>query len=71
MRAIERTLRARVTVLEAEVRELQEDREVFREHFKERFRWWIELLGKQEKPSLPWLIESEAKWLRRFQWFAW
>lgn len=71
MRAIEQTLRARVKVLEAEVEELKADRELFREHFKNRFRWWIELLGKQSNPSLPWLIEDEAKWLRRFKWFSW
>jgi hypothetical protein len=71
MRAVEKRLRERVKVLEADVEELKADRELFREHFRERFRWWIKLLGENSTPVLPWLIEDEAKWLRRFKWFSW
>ena len=71
MRAVEKRLRERIKGLEAEVESIKRDREEYREHFKRRFKWWIELHGKQEKPSLTWLIEDEAKWLRRFEWFFW
>lgn len=71
MRAVEKRLRERIQHLEQEIVELESDRAVFRNHFSSRFRWWIELLGKQEKPSLEWLIESDAQVLRNAKWWSW
>lgn len=78
MRAIEKRLRMRLKNAESRVQELQnelnevrQDRQRFREHFIRRFKWWIELIGSQQTPSLPWLIEDDAKELRKFQYFTW
>ncbi|MGL5936229.1 MAG: hypothetical protein ACRCZI_11485 [Cetobacterium sp.] len=71
MRAIEKKLRERVQELEKELDEVKQDREEFRDHFAKRFKWWLELIGKQQAPPMTWLIESDAKWLRRFQWWQW
>lgn len=64
MRAIEKRLRERIKNLEQENDKLQKDRNKFRSHFERRFKWWIELLGKQSSPNLPWLIEDDAKFLK-------
>ena len=71
MRAIEKRLRERVKELEADVRELEDDRRLFREHFITRFKWWIELIGSGKSPNLSWLIESDAKYLRQFKFWVW
>jgi hypothetical protein len=78
MRAIEKRLRmrlknaeARVQELQTELNEVRQDRQKFRDHFMQRFKWWIELIGSQQTPSLPWLIEDDAKELRKFQYFIW
>lgn len=71
MRAIEKRLRERVKELEAERDALKKDREEFRAHFIQRFKWWIELLGSQSKPNLAWLVENDAIWLRRFERWYW
>ncbi len=71
MRAIERRLRERVKALEKDLEEVRLDRDLYREHFHTRFRWWIELIGQQKTPSLSWLIESDAKWLQKFRWWGW
>lgn len=71
MRTVERRLRERIAQLETELKEVQQDREIFREHFATRFRWWIKLVGEQTKPNLAWLIEDDAKYLRRMQWWGW
>ncbi len=71
MRAIEKRLRERIAYLEVANRELEADRNLFRDHFARRFRWWIELLGKNETPKLAWLIEADAKEMRAMQWWSW
>lgn len=71
MRAVETRLRERIKYLEEQNKELENDRALFRDHFARRFRWWIELLGKNEKPSLPWLIEQDAKEMRNMKWWLW
>lgn len=71
MRAIEKRLRERVKELEKELEEIKQDRILFRDHFINRFKWWIKLIGEQTGPSLPWLIEDDAKWLRKFKWWYW
>lgn len=71
MRAVEKRLRQRIKYLESENESLINDRRLFREHFINRFKWWIELLGKQAKPDLKWVIEDDATWLRKFQTWYW
>ena len=71
MRKVERVLRERVKALEEQVNDLRRDRDLFREHFHNRFKWWIKLLGDSRTPSLPWLVEDDAKWLRKFQAWYW
>ena len=61
MRAIEKKLRARIVDLEHKNTELVRVRDAFRAHYASRFRWWVELLGKGTGPSVPWLIEDDAK----------
>ncbi|TKB81929.1 MAG: hypothetical protein E8D44_13215 [Nitrospira sp.] len=78
MRAIEKRLRARLRAKEAELLTLRtdlddvrQDRNELREHFKQRFQWWIKLLGEKGQPNMAWLVEQDALWLRRFQWWPW
>lgn len=71
MRAVEKRLRERVKNLEKQLSELEADRDVFRKHFSRRYRWWIELLGKKETPSIAWLIEADAKEMVSMKWWAW
>lgn len=75
MRKVERQLRARLknaeSLLEETRRELEEDREKFRTHFSERFRWWIKLVGEGKSTSAAWLIEADAKFLTTVQRWFW
>ncbi len=71
MRAVEKRLRERIRHLEEQLKETERDRDIFREHFTNRFRWWIKLIGEQSKPNLSWLIEDDARFLRRLQWWSW
>jgi len=71
MRAVEKRLRENVAFLEKELSEAKQDRDLFRQHFSERFRWWIKLLGDGKTPDLPSIIEADAKWLRNFKWWSW
>lgn len=71
MRAVEKRLRERIKYLEAYQAELESDRELFRDHFARRFRWWIELLGKHSSPNIKWLIEYDAKEMRKMKWWSW
>lgn len=71
MRAVEKRLRQRIKDLEFENQKLMNDRRLFREHFISRFKWWIQLLGEQSKPNINWLIEDDAKWLKRFESWYW
>ena len=71
MTRTERRLKERVKELEAELDEIRRDRQKFRDHFVSRFRWWIELLGKDTSPKVSWLVEDDAKWLRNLKWWSW
>lgn len=71
MRATEKRLRERIKKLEAERDTLERDREKFRSHFIRRFKWWVKLLGESQQPSLPWLIEDDAKFLRDIEKWWW
>lgn len=71
MRKVERQLREQIHALEADLKELEADREKFRLHFTGRFRWWIKLVGEGKSPSLPYLVEADAKFLTTVQWWCW
>ena len=71
MRAVERRLRERVAQLEKDLSEVEADRDLFRDHFTRRFRWWIKLIGDKQTPNMQWLIEDDAKELRGFKWWSW
>ena len=71
MRSVEKRLRTQIANLEQEVANLEADRNLFREHFAYRFRWWIKLVGEKSSPNLPYLIEDDAKWLFKFTWWHW
>lgn len=64
-------LHEQIRALETEKRTLEGDRDLFREHFVSRFNWWAKLLTDGGRPSLPWLLQDDAMWLRRFKywWF--
>ncbi len=66
-----RRLRLRIKELEAEVDGIKQDRKKFRDHFSRRFRWWIELVGKNSNPNKAWLIEDDAKFLKEVDWWIW
>jgi hypothetical protein len=46
---------------------LEAERQLFRDHFAKRFKWWFELLKNNQSPSLTWLAEDDAYWLRKFK----
>ena len=71
MRAIEKRLRERLKALEQELNENKHDLARFQDHFKKRFRWWVKLVGDKSAPSLAWLIEDDAKFLRSVKEFWW
>jgi len=71
MRKIERQLRERLKASDARVAKLESDREKFRTHFANRFRWWIELVGEGKNASAKWLIESDAKFLTEVERWFW
>jgi hypothetical protein len=61
MRTVEKRLREQIKVLnELRAKDAEKIAE-FQRHYAGRFRWWIELLGQGRTPSLPWLIENDAK----------
>lgn len=64
-------LKERIGYLEKELVEVREDRQLFRNHFSERFKWWIQLLGENKTPNMAWLVEADAKYLRSFKFFVW
>jgi len=64
-------LNARIEALEKEVSELRDDRNLFREHFINRFQWWVKLQSEKSSPNLAWIIENDAKWLQRFKYWVW
>lgn len=71
MRAVEKRLRERIKNLEDELAKVKADREKFRNHFAQRFRWWIKLIGEKRTPNMSWLIESDAKVLSEFERWYW
>ena len=72
MRAVEKRLREKIVELERQISEKDKDLAEYHRHFQKRFRWWIELLGKGGTPSLPWLIEDDAKLFHRVKsWWWW
>lgn len=71
MRAVEKRLRERIKELEKQLETVEADRAKFREHFSRRFRWWIELAGKGQHPSVAWLIEADAKELYSLGYWWW
>lgn len=71
MRKIERQLRERIKDLTGTNEELSRELEVYRQHFSSRLRWWIKLLGEGKTPSLPWLIENDAKVLHSVKSWWW
>ena len=71
MTKVERGLRARIKELEVEVKALEDDRDLFRSHFVDRFKWWIKLLGEKSTPNMAWLVEADAVWLRKFKVWYW
>lgn len=60
-----------ITRLEKTICELENERRRFRAHASERFQWWTKLLNGKDTPSLPWLIEHDAKFLQSVSYFTW
>jgi len=55
--------------LNQQIDELKNDRDLFRNHFVSRFQWWFRLMKANQTPSLTWLAENDAMWLRQFKWW--
>lgn len=71
MRKIEKNLRDRLKAALEENQKLRRDRELFRDHFVQRFKWWLQLMGENATPNMRDLIESDAKWLVKFERWWW
>lgn len=50
---------------------VDQDRRKYQAQFAARYRWWIELLGKEKVPILGPLIEKDAKFLQTVEYFSW
>ena len=71
MSKVERELRDKVKALEEVISGKDTELGIYRTHFSTRFKWWIELLGSGKSPSLPWLIENDAKVLHGLKSWWW
>lgn len=71
MRKVEKRLREKLKQKEMEIYELYTERERFRNHFRDRFRWYIKLLGNKEYPDMKSLVEAEAKFLQTVKSWRW
>jgi hypothetical protein len=75
VRKVEQQLRMRLKNVEKQLEEtrtkLEDERAKFRTHFAQRFRWWIQLVGENQTPNLPGLIESDAKFLHTVESWWW
>lgn len=60
-----------IKVLRSEIEDLKKDREKFRNHFVERMKWYIKLLGEQKTPNMSYLVEIESKFLATVQRWFW
>lgn len=60
-----------IKYLQSEIEDLKKDREKFRDHFADRMKWYIKLLGEQKNPSMSWLVEAESKFLATVQRWYW
>jgi hypothetical protein len=67
----EKQYKQEIKCLRKELDQVLADRRLFREHFTENFRWYIRLCGENKYPNMISLVESEAKWLRRFTYWYW
>lgn len=71
MRKVEKRLREKLKQKEMEIYELYTERERFRNHFRDRFRWYIKLLGNNQYPDMKLLVEAEAKFLQTVKSWRW
>lgn len=71
MRAVEKRLRERIKHLEAELADVEADREKFRNDLTRNLRYAIEVHGKGQYWNMPNMIETFAKQLRDKMWWAW
>lgn len=71
MRAVEKRLRERIKELENKLQVVENDRRLFREHFVNRFKFLIQVLGENKNPCAKWLIEDDAAWLQEFEKWYW
>lgn len=62
-------LRARIKELELEVSKLEADRDKFRSHFAGRYKWFWELVEKDQAPNMKWMVKDDSMFLRRVQWW--
>jgi len=66
-----RYLKHELVMAESTISQLKEERDEFRSHFAQRFRWWLKLLGENGGPSLSWLIEADSKFLQKVKSWYW
>lgn len=66
-----RALRNIIQKYNTQIDELKAEREVFRTHFAERLKWWIECLGSSKQPVLTWLVENDVKVMQKVTRWIW
>lgn len=57
--------------LRKKLEEVEFDRQKFRNHFSNRLRWYIKLLGENKAPDMRWLVEDEARFYTKVNWWFW
>lgn len=64
-------LKEEIAELKREKSVLEQDRNLYRNAFISKMKWFIELLGNQKTPNLPWTIEDMSKTLNKAQNYYW
>jgi len=64
-------VKAHLEEVRRQLREVEADRNLYREAYVRHLKWFIKLLGENKNPSLPWLIEEMSKTLNRATQFFW
>jgi hypothetical protein len=65
-----RDLKKKIESLESQIRKLENDRNLFREHFQKRYEWFWKLLEGNDAPNMKWLLQNDSMWLRRFEYWS-
>lgn len=71
MRKVEKRLRERLKAAEKELSEVKADRERYRNFFKAKFKWFLEIHGKNQTANTEYMVQQFAEFFTRVDSFWW